>query len=172
MPNIANLTLAQLRLATKAQIITAIANYLTNNFTKRQLIGFLIDAEVVSDPPVTTYRMDGQIESETDTDRDAETGALVASRQVRWFYYPTGEVDTITITQGATVRTIKHYLNRRQPTVTIQAAPKSAAPFGTSSPAAIAPGEELDWPGIVIAALVVLAFALLAFFERFPWLTH
>lgn len=121
MPLIANLTLAQLRAATKAQIIAAIGNYLTNNFTKRQVIAFLLDADIVPDAPARTYGKDGQIESETDVDRDAETGTIIARRTVSWTYYPTGEVDTITITEGAAVRIVKHYLDGRQPTVTVGA---------------------------------------------------
>lgn len=159
MPNIANLTLAQLRAATKAQIITAIANYLTNNFTKRQIIAFLIDADVVADPPARTYRTDGQIESETNTDRDAETGALISTRQVRWSYYPTGEVDTITITEGETVRTVKHYLNGQPPTVTVQTGTKAAALDDE-------PTEELDPLQVIVSSIAVLVFAALAFFFR------
>jgi hypothetical protein len=150
MPLIANLTLAQLRAATKAQIITAIANYLTNNFTKRQIIGFLMDADVIADPPTRTFRADGQIESETDTDRDAETGAVVASRQIHWSYYPTGEIDTITIDQDGAQRVIKHYLDGHQPTVSVQ------TPLLAATPAA---EPEPDMPQIIVAVLVTLAFA-------------
>ncbi len=124
MPLIANLTLAQLRLATKAQIITAIANYLTDRFSKRQLIAFLLDADIVTDPPARSYAKDGQPASETIIDRDAETGAAVITHTTRWTYYPTGEVDTITLsdlsaaTGEETARTIKHYVDGRQPQVT------------------------------------------------------
>ncbi len=157
MPLIANLTLAQLRAATKAQIITAIANYLTSNFTKRQLIGFLIDADAVADPPARTYRTDGQIESETIDTRDAETGSLVSSRQVRWSYYPTGEVDTIAITEGSTTRRIKHYLNGQPPTVTTMAT--VAMPLEEET-------EELDPLQVIVSSLAVLVFAALAYFFR------
>lgn len=156
MPLIANLNLAQLRAATKAQIITAIANYLTNNFTKRQLISFLMDRDIIPDPPARTYRTDGQIESETLDTRDAETGALVSSRQVRWSYYPTGEVDTITVTEGNTTRRIKHYLNGQPPTVT---AALAALPDTEES-------EELDPLQVIVSSIAVLVFAALAYFFR------
>ena len=158
MPNIADLPLSQLRLATKAQIITAISNFLTNNFTKRQLITFLLDAETVADPPVRSYGTDGQIESETVTERDAETAAVITTRQIHWSYYPTGEVDTITITEGDALRTIKHYLDGQQPTVTIQAQPRTAAPI-------IAHRQPPAWwkPVLVVLALLALAFLTLYF---------
>ncbi|HEX8992908.1 MAG TPA: hypothetical protein VF784_14605, partial [Anaerolineales bacterium] len=140
------------------QIITAIANYLTNNFTKRQIIAFLIDADVVADPPARSFRPDGQIESEIDTTRDPETGALIATKQVLWSYYPTGEVDTITINDGTSLRTIKHYLSGQPPTVTIH------APLMAPAPAEPEPDDLLL---IIPAVIVALAFAALAFF-----LTH
>lgn len=158
MPNITNLTLAQLRAATKAQIITAISNYLTNNFTKRQIIVLLMDADSIADPPARTYRTDGQIESETLDMRDTETAAVVASRQVLWSYYPSGEVDTITVTEGETVRSIKHYLDGKQPSVTMQPSPTKVAALDTE------PSEEPDWLELIIPVLIVLAFAFLAFY--------
>jgi hypothetical protein len=119
-----DVTLEQLRARTKAQIITKLSNWLTNNMTKRQLILWLMDIEVMDTPPVRTYRADGQIEYESTTLVDTETYLQVNKREVTWSYYPTGEVDVITIKQydsnDALIRTkaIKHYIDGRQPTVT------------------------------------------------------
>ena len=55
-----DVTLEQLRALTKAQIISRLSTWLTNNFTKRQLILWLMDIEVMDDEPVRTYRTDGQ----------------------------------------------------------------------------------------------------------------
>ena len=119
-----DVTLEQLRALTKAQIITKLSNWLTKNFTKRQLILWLMDIEVMDTPPVCTYREDGQIEYESTTLVDTETNLRVNKRETTWTYYATGEVNLITIKQydanNALLHTkaIKHYKDGRQPTVT------------------------------------------------------
>lgn len=119
-----DVTLAQLRALTKAQIITKLSNWLTKNFTKRQLILWLMDIEIMDDEPIRTYRADGQIKSETIVTRDTETNMQVNKREMTWTYYATGEVHVITIKQydgnNVLLRTkaIKHYKDGRQPTVT------------------------------------------------------
>ena len=119
-----DVTLAQLRSFTKTQIINRLSTLLTNNMTKRQLILWLMDADVINIEPVRTYRADGQIESETTIDVDTETNLQVNKRKVNWTYYATGEVDVITIKtyDGANnllrTKAIKHYKDGRQPTVT------------------------------------------------------
>lgn len=119
-----DVTLEQLRALTKAQIITKLSNWLTNNFTKRQLILWLMDIEVMDDAPVRTYRADGQITSETTVTKDTETNLQVSKRAVTWTYYATGEVNLITIKQYDSndvllhTKAIKHYKDGRQPTVT------------------------------------------------------
>ena len=119
-----DVTLAQLRALTKAQIISRLSTWLTNHFTKRQLILWLMDIEVLDNGPVRTYRADGQIESETIVTVDTETNAQVNKRETTWTYYATGEVNVITIKvyDGANnllrTKSIKHYTDGRQPTVT------------------------------------------------------
>jgi hypothetical protein len=123
MPLIADLTLSQLRAATKAQIITGISNYLAN-LSKRQIILFLMDRDVIPDAPILSHRPDGQLTTQVDVNRDAETGTMIDGRQITWTYYPTGEVDTITIsTRDATdkeiaKKIIKHFTDGRAPVVT------------------------------------------------------
>ena len=119
-----DVTLAQLRSMTKTQIINRLSTWLTNHFTKRQLILWLMDIEVLENDPVRTYRADGQIESETTIDVDTETNLQVNKRVVTWTYYATGEVDIITIKQYDNndallmTKTIKHYTDGTQPTGT------------------------------------------------------
>jgi hypothetical protein len=119
-----DVTLEQLRTLTKAQIITKLSNWLTKNFTKRQLILWLMDIEVMDNEPIRTYRADGQIESETIVTRDTETNMQVNKREMTWTYYATGEVNVITIKQYDSnnvllhTKAIKHYKDGRQPTVT------------------------------------------------------
>lgn len=119
-----DVTLTQLRSMTKTQIINRLSTWLTNNFTKRQLILWLMDIEVLDDKPVRTYRADGQITSEIIVTRDTETIAQVNKREVNWTYYATGEVNEITIKvyDGSNnllrTKVIKHYTDGRQPTVT------------------------------------------------------
>lgn len=119
-----DVTLEQLRGMTKTQIINKLSTWLTNNFTKRQLILWLMDIEFMDEPPVRTYRADGQIEYESTTLVDTETNKQVSRRETTWTYYATGEVDIITIkhydSNDALIRTkaIKHYTDGKQPTVT------------------------------------------------------
>ena len=119
-----DVTLEQLRALTKAQIINRLSTWLTNHFTKRQLILWLMDIEVMDDEPVRTYRTDGQISSETTVTKDTETNLQVNKRVVTWSYYATGEVNVITIKQYGSndvllhTKAIKHYKDGRQPTVT------------------------------------------------------
>lgn len=119
-----DVTLEQLRALTKTQIITKLSNWLTKNFTKRQLILWLMDIEVIDIEPVRTYRADGQIASETIVTKDTETNLQVNKRETLWSYYPTGEVNVITIKQYDSnnvllhAKAIKHYKDGRQPTVT------------------------------------------------------
>ena len=119
-----DVTLEQLRALTKTQIITKLSNWLTKNFTKRQLILWLMDIEVIDIEPVRTYRADGQIASETIVTKDTETNLQVNKRETLWSYYPTGEVNVITIKQYDSnnvllhTKAIKHYKDGRQPTVT------------------------------------------------------
>jgi hypothetical protein len=117
-------TLAQLRGFTKTQLITGISNYLTNNMTKRQILIWLMDnLNTVADASIRVKRADGQITSVTDVDRDMETGLMTGGRVVTFTYYPTGEVDTITIStrDAANVeiakKVIKHYTDGKQPEV-------------------------------------------------------
>lgn len=117
-------TLTQLRGFTKTQLINGISTYLTNNMTKRQILIWLMDNTVtVADDSIRVTRADGQVTSITDVDRDLETGAMTGGRVVSYTYYPTGEVDTITIsTRDASnaeiaKKIIKHYTDGKQPEV-------------------------------------------------------
>ena len=119
-----DVTLEQLRSFTKTQIINKLSTWLTANMTKRQLILWLMDIEVMNNPPVHIYRPDGQIESESVVTVDTETNLQVSKRVTNWTYYPTGEVHEITIQNydgnNVLLRTkiIKHYTDGKQPTVT------------------------------------------------------
>ena len=126
MPNLTNYSLDQLRAATKPQILTAISSRLTA-MTRRQLVLWLLDLDdqnsAVSDAPIGAYRKDGQVESQIEVERDAETGARVGGRVTTWTYFPTGEVDTVIISERNAAdkemakRVIKHFTDGRQPTV-------------------------------------------------------
>lgn len=95
--------------------------------TKRDaLIQLNGGGDKVPDEPVRKYRKDGQIESETQTMQDVETGAVVSGKQITWTYYEKEKgapVDTIAIVEtdgkGAEIsrKTIKHYPDGRQPEV-------------------------------------------------------
>ena len=97
MPYITDLTPSQLRSSTKTQIITSIREHLTANYTKRELIRFLLDCDRDNDTQICTYYPDGQIRRTRDVERDVETGVKTGSRIIDWDYYPSGAVKYITI---------------------------------------------------------------------------
>jgi hypothetical protein len=100
MTTLTSMTLAQLRASTKAQIITGVSDYLSANFTKKQLIQLLRERDTEWDDPVWTYVSTTkglQYESKTEIERDCETGAQVSKRVTTWDYYNSGEVNVILI---------------------------------------------------------------------------
>ena len=118
MPDITtSLTVAQLRTASKAAIISDIAS----TMTKLDLIVLATGTDKLSDTPVITRRKDGQMFSQSEVTRDIETDAVLSSRDIYWTYYKDGEVDEITIIEmdsgGKEIsrKIIKHYLDGRQP---------------------------------------------------------
>jgi hypothetical protein len=119
-----DVTLEQLRAYTKTQIISKLSTWLKNNFTKRQLILWLMEIDVMQLEPERIYQVDGQIASEISVTVDTETNLQVSKREVTWTYYATGEVNVITIKQYDAnnvllhTKAIKHHKDGRQPTVT------------------------------------------------------
>ena len=111
-------TLEQLRTMPLAQLKIDC----TNDMTKRDLLVLANGgSELIYDIPVCTYRRDGQIESQSETVRDVETGVIIATKTIAWTYYKTGEVDTITVVETnadgkeTSRNAIKHYTDGRQP---------------------------------------------------------
>ena len=92
MPNWSTLTLAELRQASKADIITNVGNWLNTN-TKKQIIELLIDATEFADKPEVTTGEHGILTREQ-TVRDA-IGDVVRVEHTEHTYFPTGEVDKI-----------------------------------------------------------------------------
>jgi len=123
------MTISQLRAATAAQIAAAMSARLSQ-LSKRQLIrlelaalGIDLDAVLhLADSVVNTYHPDRQIASRVEVRRDV-LGAKAGSRRVDWTYYPTGEVDTITVQeldaadQLTAQQVVKPYTDGRQPEV-------------------------------------------------------
>lgn len=123
MPDIANgITLDQLRAATKAQIVARIDTWLANH-TKRQICEMLLELVEVQEELLRTYRADGQVVRQLERRTDV-LGAKTGSRETTWTYYPTGEVDTITVVErdaadaATRTRTVRHFLDGRQPVLT------------------------------------------------------
>ncbi len=131
MPSLSGLTLTQLRAATVAAIRTAMKARI-DLLTKRQLIVLDLwvrnwgpDAPLTTDDDaVVTTRPDRQAESQITVQRDA-LGVKTGSRRVTWAYFPTGEVQTITIVERDAAdaqvsrRVVTHYLDGQQPTVKV-----------------------------------------------------
>ncbi len=127
MPNISNLTLAQLRAATKAQILTAIGNYLST-LSKRQLIALLWDVAEdgrIDDDRITTWRSSGQLDAYLDVHRDV-LGNKTGTTAGKDTYNPDGTADTIVVVEydadnlPVRRRTIKYRYDGQQPDVTVE----------------------------------------------------
>lgn len=121
-------TLPQLRALNHTQKMKEVTDWLEANCaSEKKLIAYIwntdTEAETVWNDTVRTYRGDGQIESESTTERDIETAAQVSRKTVTWTYYAGGQVDTIVLqTRDASdavisTKTIKHYTDGRQPEV-------------------------------------------------------
>lgn len=120
-----DLTLEQLRAATKEQIVTKIADKLTS-LTKKRICEFIWTIKDFSFTDITfsTKTVNHNV-PEGQLLRIHETtdilGTKLGSTKTEWAYYPTGEVDTITISeldaldQVISQKTIKHFTDGRQP---------------------------------------------------------
>lgn len=122
-----DLTLEQLRAATKEQIITRIMNLLTT-MSRKRICEFIWTIKDVNFNPIAIQTLtinhdapEGQlirIHETTDI-----LGNKTGSQRTEWTYYPTGEVDTITITELDAVdkissqKTIKHFVDGRHPVI-------------------------------------------------------
>jgi hypothetical protein len=122
-----DLTLEQLRAATKEQIITKIMEKL-KSMTKGGICEFIwtIKNIVFEDVRLETLTVKHNV-PKGHLLRAFETtdilGNKLGSRRIEWTYYPTHEVDTITISeldandQVISTKTIKHFTDGRQPAV-------------------------------------------------------
>lgn len=128
MPYWTTLTIPQLRAATKTEILQNVGQYMAANFTKRQIILWLVQDSIDADgrltlPPERTYHPDGQVAQEDIAIYDLESGEKVGGTRTKWEYYPSGEIDIVTLLElgpddgELTRRRIKHFLDGRQPVV-------------------------------------------------------
>ena len=122
-----DLTLEQLRAATKEQIITTITGKLTS-MTKNRICEFIWGIRnIVTDNLTltnTTHREDSQNGQVIRVNETTDVlGTKLTSQKIEWAYYPTGEVDTITISEldaldaVISTKTIKHFKDGRQPAI-------------------------------------------------------
>lgn len=114
-------TLEELQGMTKGDIVGSIASQL-GPMTKREIMEYLLGIDSYIDRPSITYAPDGQIASRVVITCNV-LGERIRNDETIYSYYPTGEIDTITIIEHDAEdneidrRTIKHYLDGRQPTV-------------------------------------------------------
>lgn len=99
------------------QTVTQLKTAATAGLTKRDLLIIANGSDTISTDPVRTYRKDGQIASQVEVVKDVETNTVILTKTITWTYYPTGEVDEITITENGKTKVIKHYIDGRQPTI-------------------------------------------------------
>jgi len=106
----------QLPRTSKEQIIATLSTY-----SKHELALLITGSETYADPPICTWRKDGQIKSQVDVTRDISTGRAISSREISWTYYKSGEVDIITTIYKDTTgketlqHAVKHFTDGRQP---------------------------------------------------------
>lgn len=120
-----DITIEQLRAATKAQIITVIDNRL-QNMTKKQLIILVLR---VTGQNIENWTEEIQIQAQDgpsgQTIRQYQTkdalGNIISKRNINWTYYESGPINEIFIDHldSADILTlrqkIKHFLDGRQP---------------------------------------------------------
>ena len=119
-----DLTTTQIASSTKTTLATNVKAQV-DKMSKTELVQLVLGTLTLSDTPVCVYRKeDGQIESVTETYKDAETGAKTGGKVTTWTYYEkTGCVDEIatvlTDAAGKEIerRVIQHFEDGRQPTV-------------------------------------------------------
>ena len=124
------MTLAELRAATKAEILRNVGEYIAANYTKRQIITWLLldDMYARSIPDKVVVTKDGQnrVVKRVEIDLDPETGVALGGRVTTWQYFATGEIRYIVISDRdaenveTRKRTIQHYRDGRQPVVSEQ----------------------------------------------------
>lgn len=120
-----DLTLDQLRAATKDQILTRLTSVFAS-MSRKKICEFIWTIKGVPFEGVTLSTLtvnhdvsEGQllrVYEKTDI-----LGNKLGSQKMEWTYYPTGEVDTITVSdlnaldQIISQKTIKHFTDGRQP---------------------------------------------------------
>lgn len=122
-----DLTLKQLRASTKEQIITGIMGILTP-MSKKLICEFIWGIrDIITD----NLTLGDLVKKENGPNgrllRVYQTtdvlGNKLSSQKIEWTYYPTGEVDTIVISDldaldtVISTKTIKHFIDGRQPIV-------------------------------------------------------
>lgn len=119
------LKLEELRALTVGQITAKIVQEL-NRMTKKQICEFIWG---IKNTPAEEVKLTSTLKSDDGPDgqitRIEETqnilGVKLGSRKTDWSYYPTGEVDTIDITEFddqdkvVSQKGIKHFVDGRQP---------------------------------------------------------
>ena len=86
--------------------------------TKAQLIAKLLEGQT-EEKVTTEYYKNGEQKRQVRQVCDVASGKLLSTREATWTYYKAGPVDTITLTEGGKVKTIKHFTDGRQPSSSI-----------------------------------------------------
>lgn len=124
MPNWTNMTLAELRAASKPDILKGVGRYIADHFTKRQIIAWLVldntEGKHIPDKVIVTKGPHGNVRR-VERYRDPATGTVLGGRVTTKSYYDTGEIHDIIISdrdensvETRRVR-IRHFRDGRQP---------------------------------------------------------
>ena len=124
-----DLTIDQLRAATKEQIITRVTNLLTS-LSRKRLCEFIWTiknvnfVEIILETLTVNHDVpEGQLLKVYE--KIDLLGDKTGSTKTEWTYYPTGEVDLIVLSEldgldvVVGVKKIKHYLDGKQPEVIV-----------------------------------------------------
>lgn len=121
MPLWTTMTLAELRAATKREIIEDVGRYIFDHFTKLQICKWLLDVELIQDTVGVTRDEAGRIVKRLQVWRHIVTGAVDHNNETTYTYYPNGDIEDITIIERdgddniTEQYTIHHYQDGRQP---------------------------------------------------------
>ena len=124
MPLVTTLTLKEMRAATSTQILRDVQD----NNTKREIVTELLGQASTDDPVAITRDAKGRIIRRMEVERDLLTGDQVAATVTTNTYHPTGEIDSIVVSERdandkeTSRRTITHFTDGRQPTLEVDTA--------------------------------------------------
>lgn len=121
MPNWTTMTLEEMRGEPLSDLCESISTYMQANFTKAEVMEWLLDTDTLYDVPEIVKDGQGQIVSRAQVGRYVDTGQQKKNSEVTKTYYPNGDIKDIeVIKRDENDVIVEHYVichfrNGRQP---------------------------------------------------------